>query len=129
MLAPPPQLAASESPMRCAPRGCPILENSTMTERSPLLPLARLWGKTSAKGTSYMVGRLGMAKLVLLPVREEHSDGHTHELFVTAPNDATHQASAKGAPSTDGHPMAVAHRHARPKPGGKVSIDDDPVPF
>ena len=67
-----------------------------MTERSPLLPLARLWAKTSGKGTPYMVGRLAMAKLVLLPVREEQSDGHTHELFVTAPNDATHQAAAKG---------------------------------
>ena len=29
-----------------------------MPEHSPLLPLARLWAKTSAKGTPYMVGRL-----------------------------------------------------------------------
>jgi hypothetical protein len=100
-----------------------------MTERSPLLPLARLWAKTSAKGTPYMVGRLSMAKLVLLPVREEQSDGHTHELFVTSPNDATHQAAAKGAQSSANHPRAGARQRAMPKRDGKVSIDDDPVPF
>jgi len=52
-----------------------------MTDRAPLLPRGRLWAKTR-------VGRLGLAKLVLLPVHEEQSDGHTHELFATAPNDA-----------------------------------------
>jgi hypothetical protein len=85
-----------------------------MTERSPLLPLARLWAKTSAKGTPYMVGRLSMAKLVLLPVREEQSDGHTHELC---------------AQSSANHPRAGARQRAMPKRDGKVSIDDDPVPF
>lgn len=100
-----------------------------MTERSPLLPLARLWAKTSAKGTPYMVGRLGLAKLVLLPVREEHSDGHTHELFVTAPNDATHQAAAKGTQSAAKYPRSDPHKRLIPRRNGKVSIDDDPVPF
>jgi hypothetical protein len=33
-----------------------------------------------------MVGRLGLAKLVLLPLRKEKSGGHTHELFITQPN-------------------------------------------
>ena len=46
-----------------------------------------------------------MAKLVLLPARDEQSDGHTHELFITTPNDATKQASAKGAQSTERHPL------------------------
>jgi len=100
-----------------------------MTERSPLLPLARLWEKTSGKGTPYMVGRLGLTKLVLLPVREEQSDGHTHELFVTAPNDATQHATAKDPQSTAKYPRADARRRPQPKHDGKVSIDDDPVPF
>jgi hypothetical protein len=100
-----------------------------MTERSPLLPLARLWAKTSGKGTPYMVGRLAMAKLVLLPVREEQSDGHTHELFVTAPNDATHQAAAKGTQSAPKYQRSDARERPLSKRNGKVSIDDDPVPF
>jgi hypothetical protein len=100
-----------------------------MTDRAPLLPLTRLWAKTSGKGTPYMVGRLGAAKLVLLPVREEQSDGHTHELFVTAPNDAIQRAAAQGTQSAPKYTRSDARQRPMPKRNGKVSIDDDPVPF
>jgi hypothetical protein len=63
-----------------------------MSDRTPLLPFARLWEKTSGKGTTYMVGRLGLAKLVLFPVREEQSDGHTHETL----HHHTHRGNSAG---------------------------------
>jgi hypothetical protein len=67
---------------------CPVARWCDDGGSSPsLLPLARLWAKTSGKGTAYMVGRLDLAKLVLLPVRDDQADGHTHKLFITAPNE------------------------------------------
>ena len=73
---------ACKAPVRCALVAATQLREFHDAEHLPLLPLARLWAKTSAKGTPYMVGGLGLAKSVLLPVREEHSDGHTHELLL-----------------------------------------------
>ena len=46
-----------------------------MTERTQLLPMVQLWAKISDQGTPYMVGWLGKKKLMLLPVREEQSNG------------------------------------------------------
>jgi hypothetical protein len=103
-----------------------------MPDRTLLMPLARLWAKTSGKGTEYMSGRLGLAKLVLLPVRETQADGHTHELFVTAPTDMRQQAT----PAAPAHqPSSAQPRRASPSRRGngeatnKTRIDDDIIPF
>jgi hypothetical protein len=99
-----------------------------MSDRTPLLPFARLWEKTRGKGTTYMVGRLGLAKLVLFPVREEQSDGHTHELFITTPTAATQQGTA-GRPRLPPRSRPDASRRPRPNGSEKTPIEDDPVPF
>jgi len=52
----------------------------------PPLVMCRLWEKLSAKGRVYFVGRLGGAKILLMPVRErDGEDGPTHELLFTEP--------------------------------------------
>jgi hypothetical protein len=89
-----------------------------MTERTRLLPMVQLWTKISDQGTPYMVGWLGKAKLVLLPVREEQSNGHTHELFSIIQDDA----------------KPVEHQPTDPGPCPlpehlEVSKDDGSVPF
>jgi len=81
-------------------------------------------------------GRLGLAKLVLMPVREAQPDGHTHELFVTAPTDARMRPDAlsEAAPSTS-KPVLARHRRSDwsrrgiGNTGGKTRMDDDVIPF
>ena len=88
-----------------------------MTERSPLLPIARLLAKTSGK-RPYMVGWLGKTKLVLLPVHEEQSNGHTHELFSIIQDDAKTVAHQPTHPASCPLPEYL-----------EVSMDDDAMPF
>jgi hypothetical protein len=89
---------------------------------SPLLQAARLWEKTSGKGTRYMQGRLGGVKLVILPNRDyvegDPANGHTHNLFFQDGSSAQPRPAAR-APAEPRARKAVL--------GG--AIEDDPVPF
>jgi hypothetical protein len=98
-----------------------------MSGSSPLLQAARLWERTSVKGTRYMSGRLGGVKLVILPNRDylegDQANGHTHTLFFqdgssTQPRPTT----AERAPAEKREP-----RPRQAERGGP--IDDDMVPF
>jgi hypothetical protein len=51
----------------------------------PMLPAARLWQRTSAKGTAYLTGRLGGVKVVILPRRDDEQGDHTHVMLFAAP--------------------------------------------
>jgi len=47
------------------------------------MALTRLWETTSARGTVYLAGRLGAARVLVMPVRErDGEDGPTHELLI-----------------------------------------------
>jgi hypothetical protein len=90
-----------------------------MSGSSPLLQAARLWERTSTRGTTYMSGRLGGVKIVIMPSRDfaaddpANSDGST-----SAPRPAT----AERAPAEK--------REPRPRQAARGGpIDDDPVPF
>jgi hypothetical protein len=89
-----------------------------MTKRTRLLPMTQLWAKISDQGTPYMVGWFGKTKLMLLPVREEQSNGHTHELFSIIQDDAKPAAHQP----TDPGPCPLPEHL-------EVSIDDGSVPF
>jgi hypothetical protein len=41
-----------------------------MSGSSPLLQAAKLWQRTSARGTTYMSGRLGGVRVVIMPNRD-----------------------------------------------------------
>jgi hypothetical protein len=96
-----------------------------MSGSSPLLQAARLWEKTSGKGTRYMQGRLGGVKLVILPNRDylegDPANGHTHNLFFQD-GSSTQPRPAERAPA---EPRERAHK--APTHGGPIK--DDPVPF
>ncbi len=49
---------------------------------SPMLAAAKLWRRTSAKGTSYLTGRLGGLKVVILSRRDGEEGDHSHVLMV-----------------------------------------------
>jgi hypothetical protein len=92
---------------------------------SPLLQAARLWEKTSGKGTRYMQGRLGGVKVVVLPNRDyvegDPVNGHTHTLFFQD-GSSTQPRPAERAPTKPRERSRRAERSGGP-------IEDDRVPF
>jgi hypothetical protein len=101
---------------------------------SPLIPIAKVWRKTSAKGADYFVGRLGAAKILILPNKDSQGDSDaTHLVFVTEPNPP---AIDQPRPLNAGHHTEPQQRHQAvlrlpPSggPRGKVQIVDDAIPF
>ena len=51
----------------------------------PMLTAAKLWRRTSAKGTDYLTGRLGGVKVIILPGRDGEEGDHTHVMLFAEP--------------------------------------------
>jgi hypothetical protein len=107
-----------------------------MSGSSPLLQAARLWERTSARGTRYMSGRLGGVRVVIMPNRDfaedDAANSHTHILYFQD-GSSTQPRPADRAPDgslANGRQAPVEKRElrARQAPRGGP-IDDDPVPF
>ncbi len=102
-----------------------------MSGSSPLLQAARLWERTSGKGTRYMSGRLGGVKVVILPNRDFDADdptnSHTHILFFQDGTPAQPRPAERAAeprePGQRARPRGANGRDTRQQ------IDDDAVPF
>lgn len=47
-----------------------------------MLPACKLYARTSGKGTSYLVGRLGGLRVLVMPKREAEAGDHTHTLLL-----------------------------------------------
>jgi hypothetical protein len=97
-----------------------------MSGSSPLLQAARLWERTSAKGTRYMSGRLGGVKVVIMPNRDfaedDPANSHTHILYF--------QDGSTSAPRPAANAPGAEKREPRPRQAARGGpIDDDPVPF
>lgn len=50
-----------------------------------MIEAARLYTRTSSKGTEYMTGRLGGLKLLIWKKRDGDDGEHSHVVMVTAP--------------------------------------------
>jgi len=98
-----------------------------MSGSSPLLQAARLWERTSGKGTRYMSGRLGGVKVVILPNRDftegDPANSHTHVLFFQD-GSSTAPRPADRAPAAE-----PRERSRKATPGNREQIEDDLVPF
>jgi hypothetical protein len=119
-------------------------------------PICKMWLKTSARGTEWIAGRLGLAKIALLPIWDrDPEDEDTHELKLTqaqaAPKRPAEMAANDGG--VDAHsvhataPVPQARARARPaRPAAKrqrgyslypnrdaaeatAQLIDDPIPF
>jgi hypothetical protein len=88
---------------------------------APMLKAAGLWEKTSAAGNSYLTGRLGGVKVLILENRDRGGDSEpSHHLFFV---DGSKPAEARNAaPARSGY---SARRPAAPQRGG--SLPNDPV--
>ena len=51
----------------------------------PMLTAAKLWRRTSAKGTDYLTGRLGGVKVIILPRRDGEEGDHNHVMLFAEP--------------------------------------------
>ena len=52
----------------------------------PMMAAAKLWQRTSARGTHYLAGRLGGVRVIIMPRRDNEPGDHTHVLmFAEAP--------------------------------------------
>lgn len=61
-------------------------DHSNATRGGAMLPAARLWSRTSGKGTTYLAGRLGGVKVLVMPRRDGEEGDHSHVLlFAEAP--------------------------------------------
>jgi hypothetical protein len=96
-----------------------------MSGSSALLQAARLWERTSARGTRYMSGRLGGVRVVIMPNRDfaaaDPTNSHTHILYFQD-GTPTQARPAERVPAEKREPRP------RQAPRGGP-IDDDPVPF
>jgi hypothetical protein len=98
-----------------------------MSGSAPLLQAARLWERTSAKGTRYMTGRLGGVKVLVMPNKDFDADdparSHTHILYFTD-GTPTSPRPSEHAPT---EPRERSRKAATP--GNRQQIEDDVVPF
>lgn len=100
----------------------------------PLFEACRLWLKKSASGHSYLVGRLGGVRVLVMARRDgdgEPADTHTHVLLFgradktrpgAQPEPAAAQAQTASRPYASPRPMNGSHAK-------RSQIPDDPVPF
>jgi hypothetical protein len=57
------------------------MRDETPTSGGAMLPACKLYSRTSAKVTPYLVGRLGGLRVLVMPSRETGGE-HTHELLL-----------------------------------------------
>ena len=108
-----------------------------MTSTTPLIPACRLWEKQSAAGHSYLVGRLGGLRVLVMVNKERDGDGDaTHVLLITAAPDssAVQETKREAAPNVppDARPAwaKARARGSRSAVGGQRSqLPEDKLPF
>jgi hypothetical protein len=110
-------------------------------KNSPMLKVAPLWQKSSAKGGQYLVGRLGGLKVLILENRDRQSDDDpSHHLFVAEAPDRRQSAGERPQERSDGQRGAgtpqtpsAAHRsnsygQGRRVPDHQAPLDHDDAP-
>jgi hypothetical protein len=108
-----------------------------MTHNLPLIPACRLWKKQSAAGQTYLTGRLGGLRVLIMANKERQGeDDHTHVMLITAAPDsgAAQTTSSTAAPDAtpDARPEWAKKGSARSRrapENRRVQITDDKLPF
>ena len=83
--------------------------------KSPLLKVAPLWARSSAKGGQYLSGRLAGVKVLILENRDRKTDEDpSHHLFFAEAPPRQERTEPKSQPPTGRHRYSAALRLARP---------------
>lgn len=110
-----------------------------MTDYGPTIPLMRFFERETRHGKSYLVGRLGLAKVVIFKTGDVSDTGTP--IWNAFVQEAPQKAVQPSADASE----ATAHRNARrPRPPRRLPADqqleqnpepsrtgtfDDPIPF
>jgi hypothetical protein len=93
---------------------------------APMLRAANLWEKTSARGNTYYVGRLGGVKIVILANRDrENNNAPTHHLYFAEPNT---DRSRPAEPQPAKPQRAAPRRRAYPRLATERTASGPPLP-
>lgn len=89
---------------------------------APMLQAAKLWEKTSAKGNTYLIGRLGGVRILILRNRDAGTEGEPdwHLFFA----DGQRAAEASPQPAQPRRQRPAYTRRSEPPPAPY-----DPRPF
>jgi hypothetical protein len=100
-----------------------------------LLKACGLWERTSAKGNTYLVGRWGGVKILVMPNRDRQGDNEpSHHLLIAEAPDRAPQVRQK-AEDTQKPPAPPSRRGRRQRPPAATGqadgqpFHDDDVPW
>lgn len=57
-------------------------DTDTTTRGGAMLPACKLYGRTSAKGAPYLMGRLGGLRVLVMRKRDAEPGDHSHVLLI-----------------------------------------------
>jgi hypothetical protein len=90
----------------------------------PSIELTHLYEKTSQRGTRYFVGRLGLARITLLPGDAVEDGTATWRVML---QDAPRAPASTDRPSTSPRPPPYARRRQAERPNNGAPMPDDPI--
>ncbi len=96
---------------------------------APSIELARLYEHTSARGTKYLLGRIGAARIVLLPGDPTEDGTATWRLLVQERAAEADHATAAPALASRRRPPYAAQRHGGDGGAGDPRPFDDEIPL
>jgi hypothetical protein len=98
---------------------------------APILQAAKLWQKTSAKGSVYLVGRMGGVRVLVLRNRDAGAEGEPDwHLFFADGAPRTSEASPQPATTEPRHRSAYrGRRRSESAPPSDPRPFDDEIPF
>ena len=91
---------------------------------APMLQAAKLWEKTSAKGNTYLIGRLGGVRVLILRNRDAGTDGEPDWHLFFADGSQRAEASPQPASTQPRRQRSAYTRRSEPP-----SAPYDPRPF
>jgi hypothetical protein len=96
---------------------------------APMLKAAKLWEKTSAKGNTYFVGRLGGVRILILENRGRGNEGEAdwHLFFIDGEKRESAEASGTPQRSFARRPYPAKRQARPPVRPDSVALPDDPV--
>jgi hypothetical protein len=99
-----------------------------MDGTSTMLQAAKLWEKTSAAGNTYLVGRLGGVRILILRNRDAGTgDEPDWHLFFTEPPSAASTSSAPRPKKKTSRPQRHGLYAAPRRPGSGSDVPNDDV--
>ena len=97
-----------------------------------MIPLTGLWKKTSAKGNTYLVGRLGLCRVMVMANKNcQGEKDPTHHILISPYEDRNNgaQGGGNGGHGGGGYSSQQPAAPAYQQPALPETSQDDDIPF